>query len=179
MTSPPQPAAADPPPAAPAPAPAFVPAVDWIRRGIAVLQVVGGAVGLWFAIPILLSPGILIGLPFTAFYAGCILAGIGLWRQSARGERWSRLLQLVQIPWVKTAHFAWQLASGAGLWTGISSTGWTSERRLGSTFNFLWATGFGPQFDNAPWTMGVNYLALIVLGYLLFTGHRRSAGAER
>lgn len=143
--------------------------VDWIRRAIAIGQVLGGAMGTWFTIPIVFSGGFLIGLPFCAFYVGCILAGIGLWRQTARGERWSRFLQLVQVPWIRTAHVGWQLACGAGLWSGIGSGGWAGARRLGSMFDFHLTSGFGPQFNNAQWTIGVNYLAAIVLVYLLVT----------
>src|SRR2546423_4029872 len=108
--------------------------IDWIRRAIAILEVVGGLHGLLFAIPITFSPGFVIGLPFLLIYLASIVAGIGLWRGTRRGERWSRIVQFVQLPWLASTRVSYLLSCGPGLWAGFGAAGPISRRVVGSSF---------------------------------------------
>ena len=153
------------------------PPADWIRRAIAVIQVLGGAQGLWFTLPIVFSPRFVIGFPFGIIYAVSIFAGIGLWRNSRRGERWSLLVQAAQVPWFTSPHFAYSLSVGIGLWAGVGSAGARGERRTASSFLIEALFGDLPAGRSLQWTLGVNYLALAALVYLLWTRRRRSAPA--
>jgi hypothetical protein len=148
----------------------------WIARLIALVQIIGGAQGMFLVVwsgGLIHSP--MMGIFMLAVFAIIVAGGAG----SLIGEttdRWRKLAiiaQAIQIPLIQTGHFIYVLAAGAGVWFGIGNHATAYERTIGSRFDLMFQSGFGPQIDNAPVILGVNVVALASLIFLL-TRHRGS-----
>ena len=147
---------------------AAMPETDWISRAIALVEVIGGAVGIGLASQGLHSNAWFLALLVMLVYTWSVIAGVKLWRQRDGGWVHSIVVQVLQIPWIITPHLSYQFAVGCGAWLGFGSDGWVKSRALASRFDFSWATGFGPQFDNAPWHLAFNIVAIAAAAYLFW-----------
>jgi hypothetical protein len=145
---------------------------DWISRAIAVMEIIGGAVGaVLVCIGLRASggQGWFFGLVMLIAYVWCIVAGVKLWRQRPDGWWHSIFVQALQIPWIVTRNLSYLFCAGLGVWYGLGSNGAIKSRAIGGRFDLGWATGFGPQFDARPWHVAFNVVAVAAAGYLVWS----------
>ena len=145
--------------------------VDWIRRAIGVVLIGGGVFGTIISVPIMFN-GLAVML-FVIFYVLAIAGGIGLWRETRRGDALACSALAAQVPWIVASKFGYLFSCGIGLFAGFGSLGFSWRRSIGATFDFRLESGFGPQFENRPWLIGMNYFAAAALIYLIATAPRR------
>ena len=132
-------------------------------RIVALLQIVGGVLGLLDAISALVAPTgivtvavILAGLLIFSFG---IFAGVVMWVGQMRGYILSRILQLLQLPLLTSPFLSYQL--GVGYFAHITYVGDDVELRyateLGTNIELLFG---GSQ---VPFHFGINIVALAAI----------------
>jgi hypothetical protein len=151
---------------------------DWIARAIALVEIVGGAIGVGLICTAMRAGGegwFFLAL-FMAVYIWSIVAGVKLWRERDCGWRHSIAIQLLQVPWIITARITYLFCSGPAAWFGFGSNGLANAHSLFSQFNVGWASGFGPEFDARPWQFSINLVALSAAVYLWWRRRHPVAG---
>ena len=143
----------------------------FIRRTVAVFEMIGGLLGVVIILPslglqvVLVLSGVvgpvwlLVSILFLILYLLCFVAGLLLWKKDARGVILSKLIQALQITQLTTAGFSYQFVAGFGVTLFIAST------RLGIEFQ-LPSLDVGRVSQSEPFFLGVNIIALVILAYL-------------
>lgn len=134
-----------------------------LRRGVALLEIIGGILGVVTALDYLSNSagiGVIICLLFAGFYGYSVLAGYWLWQNLAKGYRASVLLQLLQIPVLVSPLLTYEFVSGLMLRILIGTGGFDTSLNFGSQFTFE----LMPQ--NTGFSIGVNCVPVVVY-YLL------------
>jgi hypothetical protein len=148
----------------------------YIRQIIGWYEVAcGGGALLWFGYAAITTSGA--GgwvLVFLGLYALTTVAGFRLARQRSGGRLLSVLAQAAQVVRISTARFEYLFLAGGALWGEAGSNRLGFHPQLGLAFKFKQVSGFGPQFVDQPWLVGVNLVALAIILYLLTTGRRMS-----
>lgn len=92
---------------------------EWLLRAVGVLEIVGGALGLEAALHRLLglrAPLAIVAAAVAAlFFAWALLAGVLLIAGSERGLRWSRWVQLAQVPVLSSSIVSYAVHVGAAV----------------------------------------------------------------
>jgi hypothetical protein len=150
-----------------------------ISRIIAVVQVLGGLMGTVAAVGLIVragAGGFAFGALFIALYLLSVVGGILLWRGRLLGYTLSIVVQALQVLHVETARFAWQFVVGLAGWLAWASDGVSDgvsvDYDIASRFQLMFASGFGPRFDEAGVHLGLNAVAGVVLVYLIVARRR-------
>ena len=148
-----------------------------LTRLIALVEVMGGSIGLWLLVdasgrPFARSVGELPFWLFSALFIVTLAAGLGLWSGHRYGSPLSSLVQGLQVVWLSTPKFAFHFGAGAGLTIGVGRQGLCAEPFLGADFKLATVSGFGVVLDRLPWSFGFNLVALACLLYLLLRAGR-------
>ena len=134
-----------------------------LRRGVALVEIIGGILGVVTALGYLSNSagiGVIICLLFVGLYGYSIVAGYWLWQNFAKGYRASVLLQLLQVPVLVSPLFTYEFVSGLMLRFLVGTGGFDTSFNFGSQFTFL----LMPQ--DAGFSIGVNCVPVVVY-YLL------------
>jgi hypothetical protein len=150
--------------------------VPIFARVIGALQFVGGVMGVWLAAPAMVAfeSFSFIATFIAAVYVLSVVAGVGAFRWTRWGRRLSLAVQAVELLSVTTTSLSFSFVSGAGLWLTLGRAGVTTQRVLGSAFEFHTQSGFGPGIVHKPFEIGVNVIAATAFVWLL--RHRAADG---
>ncbi len=141
---------------------------------IAILQIIGGGMGIWVSIQYLADDGnidafvLLVTSIFIAFYLTGIYAGWLLWKEHPQGITLSMFIQLLQLPQISipgiTYLFVNSLEISLVIWSNSLPVSFT-DIHFGPdmTFGSYWGLTLG-GFEE--FFVGLNVLSLAILLYL-------------
>lgn len=138
------------------------------ERGLALLLLVGGALGvglsLYMATVVLRSSLIagLIALPVVLLFVGSMVAGLYLWRGRTRGRKWATILFAMQIPILTVPGFSYEYYTGLSVAVLGGHVDKAVSISLGSNGNLQ---VFDPRVTDSAY--GVNLLGLAATAYLV------------
>jgi uncharacterized membrane protein len=147
----------------------------YVRRGIALFQVVGGFLGVFLAASVAVEAAIswelrlrfaLIALLFLLSY----YAGQALWRDKPRGYLLSVMLHVPQTLLISTPAFTYEFSVGASIGAWFSGPWIQPLWSLGSHFEADWRTAARPT------AIGINLIAVLFLIQLIKGWHAQRAG---
>src|SRR4051812_43587340 len=96
---------------------------EWVLRGIAMIQILGGLFGAGRALALLIDTGHPFNIAAMVCYICGIAAGLLLWQETVTGFATSLIFQIAQVPWILTSQFAYAMVSGVGVWLGAGKAG--------------------------------------------------------
>jgi hypothetical protein len=154
-----------------------------LTRIIAAIEVLAGAIGtflvIWTAIKsikglaghsgLLIAVVILIFLLFLYLFILSIFAGIKLWKGEAKGYKWSKILQALQIPMLQTKAISYSFTLGLKALVGLivpSAAGATAQLSWGIAADVNYHLSFSNPHV-AGVAFGINLLALAFLIILI------------
>ena len=152
-----------------------------LMKIIALFEMIGGAHGVlvnliptWEALYNYFTPiWPAVHVFFLILYFLCFVAGLLLWKKHTLGITLSRIIQALQIPQFTIAGFSYLFTAGVEF-TIVSSLGLESS----TTFNFVlgsqWYCMLTPQ--SMPFSFGLNFVAGLILSYLLKGRPKRNNG---
>jgi hypothetical protein len=134
-------------------------------RILAVAQIGGGFFGIMLVIQQFATNNqnaisTIINLAFAALFALGIIAGIALFEAPTTGVTLSRFYQILQIPLFSSPFLEYGFASGLFGTIRFSASSFNWNFAMGSRY-ILFING------NAPWTFGLNLVAVFFFVYLL------------
>ncbi len=160
-----------------------------IDRVIAVIEMLGGLVGIIFSFSFIVRFSqqwhiafpdgsvwlllflILIFLIFFIFYILSLCGGYLLWQQTRWGYRLSIFIQAVQIPTLITANFFYQFISGILFAVGMDFMGGRHgvgvKWFLGSRWSFSLSSDF-------TFSLYINLFSLVALVYLIWRNRQQT-----
>jgi hypothetical protein len=99
---------------------------------------------------------------FTLLYFLSLYAGIKLWQDKRLGYKLSFIVQAVQVPLLSSTLVIYNFVSGISLAAIFG--------QFGPSVKFLIGNSFSLGFDrpDAPFAIGINCLALVILVYLVY-----------
>jgi len=150
-----------------------------IRRGIALVEIAGGAWGLLRSTGRLWHQGmnmvtLSVVILLTILFLLLLIAGILLWMDRPGGRAMSFVVQAVQVPHIVTSPFGFLFGSPASLSAGIQMDG---TPRISA----LWHPSIAFALDSEvefSW-IGVNLIAILLLVLLFWLDRQRAAGVHR
>jgi hypothetical protein len=137
----------------------------WIKRVLLLLQIGGGFTGVSITVQTLMRVEptvgvVVISLIFGAIFGFGMVAGLALVENERLGIVLSQVYQAVQIPVVSSPIIVYRLCSGLVVNLFYQQGGnFGGNLRLGTEYGFY-------LFVKAPWGIGVNLAALLLLVYL-------------
>ncbi|MCE5233244.1 MAG: hypothetical protein ABFC67_00130 [Mizugakiibacter sp.] len=141
---------------------------EWLLRAVGVLEIVGGALGLEAALHRLLAVRapltVLAAAVAALFFAWALLAGVLLIAGSERGLRWSRWVQLLQVPVLSSTIASYAVHVGAAVLV-LAGFAWPPAWSLHvSGLSHGWLIGV---LGAAPYGSRIGVDALALLAYLV------------
>lgn len=137
--------------------------VMMVRRGVALVEIIGGILGVVTAFGYVNSSagfGVVICLVFVGLYGYSTVAGYWLWHNYAKGYHASIILQLLQIPVLVSPLLTYEFVSGLMMRFLVGIGGFDASFHFGSQFSFALL----PQYGGL--SVGVNCVPIVVF-YLL------------
>jgi hypothetical protein len=143
----------------------------WTRRFIAAVQIVGALIGVWMLVLGARNGVSIVWALILAMFIFVGIAGVELWRGTRRGLIASTIAQIIQIPWIASAHFTWRMAAGLGMWiawrSDATERAFFQDRCFGTSYLLEMRQGFGAWVDQAPVVLGINLIALVAAVFLM------------
>lgn len=142
-------------------------------RTLAILQMLGGTMGIIITLRMLPETFsnllfFVIALLFMALFGFSVIAGWLLWHETQRGVNWSTINQMLQIPQISVAGFAYYFINPVDMSLIVHSDG--SDSLMNYLFNLDFDVGsqwFVSLADpTQPFFLGVNILPLLFFLYL-------------
>lgn len=141
----------------------------WVRRGISLLEIGGGAVGIVATAPFLFQPDrlkIVLGMVALTYYLFGIGAGLLLAESNPKGLVSSKIYQFIQIPLVSSSFIGYSIASGAYMCLIVDKTGIDIRGFLGSSLDL------SILHPDSPWAIGINLVGLAAFLLLRKSGKK-------
>ena len=145
-----------------------------IRQAIGWYEVIcGGVALLWFGHAAVTTGGAGgWGLVFLGLYALMTVAGFRLALQRSGGGVLSIFVQALQVVRVSTVRFEYLFLAGGAVWGEVGSHRFGLNPQINAAFKLKQVSGFGPQFVDQPWLIGVNLIPLAIVLYLAIMGRK-------
>ena len=142
--------------------------VRWGARVVSFLLIAGGILGVMLAVALIRNFAhqhqpyrIIVPVISIVVFVWCALKAIDLWLGKPSGYKWATILFALQIPAFSISRLSYEFSTGASarVLFGHSSRRFGAD--IGSSLNFL----ISPEPQG--WMLGINFVAVIVLIYLL------------
>lgn len=136
-------------------------------RILAVLLIAGGIIGIglsiWMVILGMQQPVFAIfAALFAAAFAFTAWQGVKLWKGTAGGYKWAKILFAAQIPSLSLGNLSYGFHTLLGFTVRIGSGVETTDFNLGSALDVMYTPGEQPMY------VGINLVALAAFSYLLY-----------
>jgi hypothetical protein len=139
----------------------------------------GGGALLWFGYAAVMTGGLGgWGLVFLGLYALMTVAGFRLAQQRSGGTVLSVLVQAMQVVRISTVRFEYLFLAGGAVWGEVGSNRFGFCPQINAAFRLKLISGFGPQFVDQPWLVGVNLIPLAIVLYLAIIGRKMADKPE-
>ena len=137
---------------------------------IAVLEIIGGIVGILFtAWQIAVSPinifTIIFGLVILGIYVLSLIAGVALWQRRPFGRTASIIVQAIQLPKIISPTIIFTFSFGLDLWIHFLLS--ETVTKLGFECRFLAFNQFFLNMQGAPLGLGISIISCIFLPMLI------------
>ena len=143
--------------------------VIWLKI-IAVLEIIGGILGIAFMFWVLLTNPvnvftILLAIVATGIYVLSLVAGLLLWQDRSNGRTASIVVQVIALPKIITPAIIFMFSFGFDVWLHYLQTAVSSN--VGFEFRFLAFNQFFINAPNAPVGIGVSITSCVFLAILV------------